>query len=72
MQLFKNFKSRLSVLQDKTDDEPCVQICVTTFAKNDYDAMMIASQIMRALQTADGFLEAGKISIEKENKDETY
>lgn len=64
MQLFKNFKSRLSLLQDKIEDEPCVQICVTTFAKNDYDAMMIASQIMRALQTADSFLEGGKINNE--------
>ena len=64
MQLFKNFKSRLSVLQDKTEDEPCVQICVTAFAKNDYDAMIIASQIMRALQLADSFLDGGKINNE--------
>ena len=57
---FKNFKSRLSMLQDKLDDEPCVQICVTIFAKNDYDAM-IASDIMRTLHTVDSFLEGSKI-----------
>lgn len=61
MQVFNNFTSSLEVHEYCNDAIQITVVNVSIKANNDADAMIIISQLMRALNQSDMFIEGDKM-----------